>query len=111
VSLEETLAALFDAKVAPILAELQHVNAELAALRRALPPQLVSLKEAARLMGNISLKTASRRVHSGEWPSRKDGRKVLVDVSALRPMTNEEVAQTARKLRAIPGGGSNHGQE
>jgi len=48
---------------------------------------------------HVSVRTARRRVDSGEWPSRRDGKKILVDVSALRPMTNEAVALEARRAR------------
>jgi len=104
VSLEDTLAALLDARLAPLRADLERVTAELAAVRRALPSQFVPLKEAAARMG-VSEKTGYRRFDSGEWPGRRDGRKVLIDLSALRPMTHDEVARTAQKLRALPGGG------
>jgi len=67
-------------------------------MRQALPPALVPLKDAARRMG-VSEKTARRRVRAGEWPARRDGRKVLVDLSALRPMTEDEVARAAAELR------------
>ena len=67
-------------------------------MRQALPPALLPLKEAARRMG-VSEKTARRRVRAGEWPARRDGRKVLVDLSALRPMTDDEVARAAAQLR------------
>jgi hypothetical protein len=109
VSFEETLAAVLDARLAPLQAELARVAAELAKVRAALPSQLVKLGAAARLMG-VSVKTARRRCDAGEWPSRKDGRNVLVDMSALKPLSIEDVARKARHLRAVQGG-SDHGQE
>ena len=97
-SLEDTLGALLSARLVPLHSDLRRVTAELAAMRQALPPTLLPLKEAARRMG-VSEKTARRRVRAGEWPSRRDGRKVLVDLSALRPMSEEEVARAAAELR------------
>lgn len=102
-TLEETLGILLDARLAPLRSDLERVTSELAAVRRAMPPLFVALKEAARRM-NVSEKTARRRVKSGEWPARRDGRKILVDLSALRPMDDEEVAQAALRLRMIGGG-------
>jgi hypothetical protein len=102
VTLEDSLGALLDAKLAPLRSDLDRVTAELSAVRRALPPQLVSLKRAAEVM-HCSTKTAGRRVKSGEWPSRRDGGRVLVDLSALRPVSDEEVARVAFKMRALPG--------
>ena len=97
-SLEDTLGALLSARLVPLHSDLQRVTAELAAMRQALPPALFPLKEAARRMG-VSEKTARRRVRAGEWPARRDGRKVLVDLSALRAMSEEEVARAAAQLR------------
>ena len=102
-SFEDTIGALLDARLAPLRSDLERVTTELAAVRRALPPMLVSLKEAARRMG-VSVKTATRRCQSGDWPSRRDGGRVLVDLSGLRPKTGEEIARAAFNLRALPGG-------
>ena len=97
-SLEDTLGALLSSRLAPLRSDLQRVTAELAAMRQALPPMLLPLKEAARRM-SVSEKTARRRVRAGDWPARRDGRKVLVDLSALQPMSEEEVARAAARLR------------
>jgi excisionase family DNA binding protein len=102
-TLEDTLGTLLDARLAPLRSDLERVSAELAAVRRALPPLLLPLKEAAKHM-HVSEKTARRRVRSGEWPARRDGRKLLVDLSALRPMNDAEIAEAAHRLRALSGG-------
>ncbi len=102
-SLEDTLGAMLDARLAPLRSDLERVTAELSAVRRALPPQLVPLAQAAKAMG-CSVRTARRRVKSGEWPSRRDGGRLLVDLSGLHAITDDEIAATARKLRALPGG-------
>ncbi len=102
-SFEARLGALISARIAPLRSALQDFAHVLEGLRRALPAQLVPLKEAARRMG-VSEKTARRRVSAGEWPARRDGRRVLVDLSELRPMTDEDVARAARAARDGTGG-------
>jgi len=56
-SLEDTLGALLSSRLVPLRSDLQRVTAELAAMRQALPPALLPLKDAARRMG-VSEKTA-----------------------------------------------------
>ena len=99
---DEIKAAVADG-LAPLRADLQRMTAEFAALKQAVPPSLVPLKEAAKRMG-VSTKTAARRVRAGDWPSRRDGGRVLVDLSGLRAKTGEEIAREAFNLRALPGG-------
>ena len=105
-SFEDTLQKVYEAQLALRL-ELEQVRAELVALRRSLPPQFVTQKEAAKRMA-CSVKKVSRRVKSGEWSSRRDGGRVLVDMSALHPVTDAEVAQLARQATTQKGGKS-HG--
>ena len=98
-SFDETLCALLEAQLAPVRADLHRLAAEVLELRRSLPPMLVPLREAARRMG-VSYATARRRVDAREWPARRDGHRILVDLGALRPMSDEEVEQMARRARA-----------
>lgn len=111
-TLEETLAAVLDQRLAPIRRDLEGVTRALEALRAAVPPTLVPVKEAAKRMA-VSEKTARRRIQAGEWPTRQDGdgRKLLVDLSALRPRSEEEIASLARRaLGGIAGvGGKERG--
>jgi hypothetical protein len=111
VSFDETLGALLDAHLAPVRLEIARLTAQVTELRRTLPPMLVPLKEAARRMG-VSYATARRRVDASEWPVRRDGGRILVDLGALRPMSAEEVALLARRARANGVGteGSHDGQ-
>lgn len=97
-TIEETIAASLAAHVTPVLAELREVRAELEALRRALPPQLVSMADAAKHLG-LSLATVRRRVRDGTLPSRRIGRNVRVDLSAAHPMTETEVVQLSKRAR------------
>jgi excisionase family DNA binding protein len=100
VSLEDTLGALLEARVTPLRVAVERLASEVVELRRALPPQLVSVEEARKRLG-VSLSTARRRVRNGEWPVRRDGRRVLVDLGALRPLSEEEVAREALRVRAV----------
>ena len=93
-SLEDGIAAAVRAEVAPLQANVARLTAEVEALRRALPPALVTLKEAANRLG-LSLSTVRRRVRDGSLPARKVGRCVRVDLGALHPPTPSEVARLA----------------
>ena len=93
-TLEETLAAILDQRLAPLRRDLDRVASALEALRSALPPALVPLKQAAAVM-HVSVKTARRRVDAREWPSRRDGKRILVDLAALQPISEEKVAELA----------------
>lgn len=97
-SIEETIAASIEAHVSPVLAELRRVTAELEALRKALPPQLVSMPEAAKRLG-VSLATVRRRVADRSLPSRRIGRTVRVDLSGLHTMPEAEVTRLATRAR------------
>ena len=50
-SFEETLGALLDAKLAPLRADVRALAQAIESLRRTLPPVLVPLQEAARMLG------------------------------------------------------------
>ena len=97
-TLEETLAVILDQRLAPLRRDLERVAGALEALRSAMPPMVVPLRQAAAVM-HVSVKTARRRVDAGEWPSRRDGKRILVDLTALRPMGEEKVAALAMVAR------------
>jgi excisionase family DNA binding protein len=80
--------------VARLATELRAVRQELAALRRALPPQLISIPAAARALG-VSVATVRRHARNGSLPSVRVGARLLVDLAALRPTSPEEVARLA----------------
>ncbi len=102
VELERVLAAAFHQAVRDELAELRGEVRALAAqvehLRRALPAQLVSMREAADRLG-LSLSTVRRMAKHGDLPCRRMGRSVRVDLAVLHPMTDDEVAQAAARAR------------
>lgn len=97
-TIEETIGASMAAHVTPLLAELRGLRAEVEALRRALPPQLVSMPEAAKRLG-VSLATVRRRVRDRSLPSRRIGRSVRVDLSEVRAMPEAEVVRLAQRAR------------
>src|SRR5712692_3052118 len=81
--------------------ELGRLAAEIESLRRQLPPSLVTMTHAAKVLG-VSLSTVRRKVRDGSLPSRKIGRAVRVDLAALRPMTPDDVDAEVRRLRTVP---------
>lgn len=97
-TIEETIAVVVGGQVAPVLAELRAVKTELEALRRAMPPQLVTMTAAAKALGQ-SLSTIRRKVKDGTLPCRRIGRSVRVDLSGLRGPTQAEVSAGVVALR------------
>lgn len=100
-SLDTTLGALLEAHLAPVRSELERLAAAVVELRRTLPPVLVPLREAARRLG-VSYATARRRASAGDWPVRRDGGRILVDL--VRPLTDEDLARMARRAREAEAG-------
>src|SRR6266849_1597479 len=80
-SFEETLGALLDAKVARLRADVRALALAIESMRRTLPPVLVPLQEAARMLG-LSYSTIRRQVKDGTLPVRRIGHSVRVDTSA-----------------------------
>ena len=101
-NLDGALAAVVRRAVEDGLGELRANVRSLAAkveqLRRALPPQLIPVQEAAHRLG-LSHATIRRMVKRGDLPYRRFGRSVRVDLTALHPMTEVEVAQAAARAR------------
>lgn len=97
-SIEDTIAAAVQAHVSPLVAEVQRMTAELEALRRALPSRLVTLAEAAEQLG-VSLATVRRRVRDGSLPSKRIGRAVRVDLSALGSTAAHDVDARVLDIR------------
>ncbi|SRR5712692_8543444 len=109
---EETLSMLLEAKLAPLRTDLRAVAKAIESMQRTLPPVLVPVREAAQMLG-VSEGTVRRHIRDHRLPVRRIGRSVRVDMSALRPLTDEEVAEQAylartqiprsRTLRVTPG--------
>jgi excisionase family DNA binding protein len=81
-TLEESIAALIRAELAPVVAEMRATSAALESLRQSLPAQLVTVPEAAQRLG-LSAATVRRRVKDGTLPARRVGKSIRVDLSAL----------------------------
>lgn len=80
-TLEDTIAETVRAAVAPLVAETQRLASEVEQLRRALPAQLVTVPEAARVL-KINERTVRRHIKDGTIPVRRVGKSVRVDLSA-----------------------------
>jgi excisionase family DNA binding protein len=81
-----------------IEARLASIEAEMSALKHAVPVQLVSPKEAAARLG-VSLSTIRRRIANGELPVTRAGKTVRIDLAALRPASESVVADLAAAAR------------
>lgn len=102
-SIEDAISGALAAQLAPLRAEIRQLTAEVEAVRRALPPQLVSVAEAAKALG-VSVATIRRRAKDGTLPVRWIGRSLRVDLSAQRASTEAEVMDLVEVAR--PGSGS-----
>lgn len=86
------------AQLANLTAAMRDVQAGLRALEKRIPARLVSVREAADAVG-CSACTIWRKIKSGEIPHRRIGRSVRVDISKLRALDADEVAEmTARAM-------------
>ena len=98
------MAALFGAlvEVPARLAALERAEAatlaKLDALQAALPPNHLTITEAAKLC-QVSTKTMRRWVNSGAVPIFKVGRVIRVDVSRLRGVDAAGIAKLAAEAR------------
>jgi excisionase family DNA binding protein len=97
-SIEDVIHDAVKAAVAPMQTQVERLAAEVAALRRAQAPRLATVEEVAEQLG-LSVSTVRRHVKDGSIPSRRIGRSIRVDVTALRPLSTEEVASDAWRLR------------
>lgn len=68
----------------------------------ALPPQLVDLKKAKEALGGPSgpsIQTITKMFKDGRISGRRAGRRILIDLSSLRPVDANKVAQLAVQAR------------
>lgn len=100
-TLEETIAALLEAKLAPLVESNRRLAAEVERLRESLPAQLVTQAEAAKRLG-LSVSTVKRRVRDGTLPVRRFGGSVRVDLMAAQRGTKEsDVVRLAADSRSL----------
>ncbi len=86
------------ARLAALEDTVQRAASDLAAMRAAQPPTLVTVPEAAARCV-VSVPTMRRWVRQGRVPSIKVGNTVRVDVARLRPVDDVEAARLARIAR------------
>ena len=96
----EPFAALLEAPVrlAAVETELRALRDVVEQLRRATPPAVVSLSQAAGHLG-VSVSPLRRRAKAGELPVVRIGRSIRVDLSRLQPVDNATVADLAASAR------------
>lgn len=70
--------------VASVADEIRALRDEVESVRRALPPALVGVAEAARATG-LSVPTIRRQIRAGRLRATRLGRRVLVDLHDLAP--------------------------
>ncbi len=81
---------------ATIVCALREVRIALDALRHAAPGALVTVPQAAEALG---VPCPPSGAASGSIPSRRLGRSVRVDLSAMKGLDRDEVARLAREAR------------
>jgi hypothetical protein len=97
-SIEAAISDAVTAAVAPMLAELRALRAEMAALRAASPSQLVTVNRLVEL-GYGSPATVRRRIADNTYPAIRHGRSIRVDLASLKPPSPEVIAELAREAR------------
>ena len=81
-------------------ASLRDLTREVRELKKALPPLLVSVEEAAQRL-NFHPSTIRRKLKDGDLREVRIGRSVRVDLSTLHPADEGEIASKARALRRV----------
>ena len=67
-------------------------------VRKALPPSLVSIEEAAGILG-VSVATVRRRVKAREIVTKRVGRQIRIDATSLHPVRDAEVVDLSARIR------------
>jgi excisionase family DNA binding protein len=100
-SFEETLTAVLQAQLAPVLAEIRQLRERIKTFERKLPPLLGTKEDAARVLGT-SASTIRRRIEDGSIPATKKGGLVRVDLAALNPVDEAELEKLLKNRREKP---------
>ena len=94
-NVEESLRALIAEALAPLALEIRQLR-EL--LSKSLPPAFGTREDAARVLG-CSMSTVDALIRRGEITTKRAGRRVLVDLTSLRPPSEEEVNEAVWRSR------------
>ena len=70
-----------------LAAHMQRLEIAVRSLEARLPPQLVTVEEAAARL-SVSVKTIRRRLQRREWPHIRVGRQIRIDLAALPPTSS-----------------------
>lgn len=81
-----------------VLRELRALRAKVAGLRAGAAVQLVTVEQAAEVLG-VSVSSIRRMMRRGDPPYRRLGRSIRVDLAGLRPLDGQRVAYLAREAR------------
>jgi hypothetical protein len=99
--IEDALSAVVANQVTPLRLAVERLTVELAELRKAIPAQMSTIEEYAEAQ-HISVSSVRRGIRKGDIPVRRIGRSVRIDLRALRPLSEDEVAVAARAARGQP---------
>ncbi len=97
-ALSDELRAAVAPELDAVAAELRRLQEALAALQASLPPRLASRKEAWEIC-DVTEATLDRWIRDGDVRVVRRGRRVLVDLSSLKPVSEDDVAAAARAAR------------
>jgi hypothetical protein len=97
-SLDDAFRAAIAAAIWPLAEEVRAARAELASLRESTAPRMGSVADAARIAGVCEL-TIRRKFAAGEIAGKRIGRRVVLDLSSLRPADRAKVVELARVAR------------
>jgi excisionase family DNA binding protein len=78
--------------------QVQTLTIAVHALAKRIPARLISVQEAAEVLG-VSCATIRRKVKAGEFPYRRIGKAVRIDISKLRAHDSDEVEELALRAR------------
>ena len=86
-NLDDSLRAAVQEAVAPLAREVRQLRER---FDKSLPPAFGTREDAARVLG-CSMSTVDALIRRGEITTKRAGRRVLVDLTSLRPTSEEEV--------------------
>ena len=95
--IDTLLAQLLD-EVRSLRAENQDMREQLGRIELALPQRLATVDEAAEHL-NLCPTTIQRLCRAGKLPTKRSGRKWLIDLAAVRALDVDDVEEAAAEAR------------